>query len=328
MFEGKNDSAPILIPSPSNDTSIRVIPEEWKMPIKLSEFDSVVKARDLELEYRIVRALTENDRMTSRLFLNEESKKLNRYREMVPFCENRVLLSDGSYINASYMPAADGSHKRAFIASQGPLAHTIGDQWDMIWNEGICAVFTIGNLNEGRKEKIAQYWPESKGQSEDVVSNSKKPFKISCVGQEEVFEGLIKREIILSHLGKERTVRHHHFTAWPDHGAVPPTVLINLVSLVKRERKIKQPVLVHCSAGVGRTGCVLTLSNCVEWVESQLEKNGGDVSGCQLSVMQILLALRECRVHIVERTWQYESIYAAISELIARHRTGSISFCD
>lgn len=320
MHQVSESAVPILVPSPSNNSSVRVIPEEWKVPIKLADFESVVKARDIELEYRIVRVLTENERMVSRLYLDESTTGLNRYRDMVPFRENRVMLSNGTYINASYMPSADGKNPKEFIASQGPLPNTIGDQWDMIWGEGISGVLTIGSLREGSVEKIAQYWPESKNDSVEVQSQgTSKSFSLKCIGEEEPFAGLKKRNILVSHMGKERTVRHYHFTAWPDHGAVPPSVLLGLADVIKRERKSAEsqaPVLVHCSAGVGRTGCVLTMSNCVEWIEQQFAANSGDLSKCHISVMQIVLALRECRVHIIERTWQYESIYSAIFELL------------
>lgn len=324
----RDDSAPILVPSPSNDSTIRVIPEEWKAPIKLAELESVLKARDVELEYRIVRYLSENDRMVSRLYVDETSKALNRYREMVPFKENRVTLSDGSYINASYMPGADPGKKKAYIACQGPLTHTIPDQWDMIWTEKVSGVLTIGNLKEGTTEKIAQYWPEQKGDSIEVKRGGK-VFRIFCTEQRQLFQGLIER-ILLVELGTEkRNVNHYHFTAWPDHGAVPPSVLIALASLLKHERIAhpSEPVVVHCSAGVGRTGTVLTMSNAVESVETQLVANNGDLSKCSVSVMQTVLALRECRVHIIERTWQYESVYAAIQELVKTHKKGDPSFC-
>ena len=322
MQQVSETAVPILVPTPSSNSSVRVIPEEWKVPIKLADFESVVKARDIELEYRIVRVLTENERMVSRLYRDESTNGLNRYRDMVPFRENRVLLSNGSYINASYMPSADGQNPKEYIASQGPLPHTIGDQWDMIWTEGISGVLTIGSLREGSVEKIAQYWPEGKNDSLEVVTSqgSSKSFGLKCIGEEEPFAGLKKRNILVSHLGEEREVRHYHFTAWPDHGAVPPSVLLGLADVIKQERKSSEshhpPVLVHCSAGVGRTGCVLTMSNCVEWIEQQLVANRGDLSKCHISVLQIVLALRECRVHIIERTWQYESIYSAISELL------------
>jgi protein tyrosine phosphatase len=74
-------------------------------------------------------------------------------------------------------------------------------------------------------------------------------------------------------------------------------------------------VLVHCVAGVGRTGCVLLLSNCVECIEEQLA-GVKTLQDAELSVMSILLELRKNRVFIVERTWQYESVYAAVVEIV------------
>jgi protein tyrosine phosphatase len=241
----------------------------------------------------------------------------NRYRDMVPFADNRVKLADGSYINASYMCNFDRSNPKSFIACQGPLQSTITDQWNMLVNEQVRSVLTIGTLAEGTTEKIAQYWPENPGDSLSVENMS-----ITCIEKNETYAGLIQRDLQVSlPNGTKETLVHYHFYAWPDHGSLPPEKMILLARVVKTQRELSgsSPIVVHCSAGVGRTGSVLALFSCVESVESQLRTNGGQISDCWLSVMTNVLNLRECRVHIVERTWQYESLYAAIAELVNRH---------
>jgi protein tyrosine phosphatase len=330
-MDGQIDTknAPILVPSPSQDTTVRVLPDEWRVPLKVSDFPSIVGKRDMELEYQIVRALTEDERMQNRIFRDETLKGKNRYRDMLPFRENRVLLSDGGYINASYMVNADRCNSKAFIASQGPLKSTIGDHWDMIWNEGVNSILTIGRLNEGTTEKIALYWPESAGENMIVTGPAGDEFRVICTRSSEVTSGLWRRSLeVIRNASSQRSVTHYHFIAWPDHGSLPPETMIMLASLVKEMRSLSDSnaVLVHCSAGVGRTGTVLAIANCVESVEAQLSKHEGRLDECWLSVMTTVLHLRECRVHIVERTWQYESIYNAIAELARQHRRGSTVF--
>ena len=322
QIDAKN--APILLQSPSDQSVVRVFPDEWMNPIRVSEIPQLAAKRDVELEYRIIRVLTENERMNTRLYTDAAAKIKNRYRDMIPYTDNRVKLTDGGYINASYMINGLGTNRKAFIASQGPLKTTITDQWDMIWNEGIFSILTIGKLAEGTTEKIALYWPEHVG---DVLKPEGGNWSIECSSECEVSSGLWKRELTLTNISScsKRQICHFHFVAWPDHGSVPPATMEVLASLVKYERSTHpdSPMLVHCSAGVGRTGTVLAMANCVEIVESQLKQNGGNLSECWLSVMTTVLNLRECRVHIVERTWQYQSIYEAIEDLVKQHKNGN-----
>lgn len=313
-------AAPILLKSP--EASVRVYPDEWKKSIKLGELATVLKSRDLALEYRIVRTMTETDLMMNRLYRYKpiDGLRRDRYKDIVPFSENRVLLSDGSYINASYMPNWNGKNPRAFIASQGPLQSTIGDQWDLIWSHGIEVVVTIGKLAEGATEKCAEYWP-TKAKSPMVATGPKnREFNLRCVRETLIADDMIiHRKISISVAGdEERVIDHYHFVAWPDHRSVPPEALIAIVRIIQAQRRATvsaRSVLVHCSAGVGRTGCVLLLSNCVECMEEQLA-SGKTIKDAQLSVMSILLELRKNRVFIVERTWQYDCVYAAVAEIV------------
>jgi len=328
-IEPKN--APILVPSPKDDSNVRVFPDEWKAPIRLSELQQAVTKREIELEYRIVRALTEDDRMQRRCYRNETDRDKNRYKDMVPFTDNRVVLPDGAYINASYMVGGDVRNKKAYIASQGPMKSTIGAHWEMIENEHIKCILTIGKLAEGATEKIAQYWPESEGEFVQFTTPSGHSVRIECKKSSEVAPGLWQRSLAVTNSnGTKSEVYHHNFVAWPDHGSLPPETMILLASLVKAQRKLSgaSPVLVHCSAGVGRTGTVLAIANCVEIVETQLAETGGNLDDCWLSILSTVLNLRECRVHIVERTWQYESLYSAMVEFVKRHVRGSLSLVE
>ena len=251
-------NAPILVPSPTDQNSVRVFPEEWKTPIRLTDLSQVSAKRDIDLEYRIIRVLAEDERMNKRLFRSDDSKDKNRYRDMVPFSDNRVVLPDGSYINASYMVNGDGTNRKAFIASQGPLKSTIADQWTMIHNEAVFSILTIGKLTEGPTEKIALYWPENVG---DVLEIG--VVRVECSSVSEIAPGFFKRILWLSlHGGSKKELNHFHYVAWPDHGSITCETMILLASVVKGERSAhpSSPMLIHCSAGVGRTGTVLAIA--------------------------------------------------------------------
>lgn len=233
-------AAPILVESP--EASVRVFPEEWKKSIKLGELATVLKSRDLALEYRIVRTMTETDLTMNRLYRYKpiDGLRRDRYKDIVPFSENRVLLSDGSYINASYMPNWNGKNPKAFIASQGPMQSTIGDQWDLIWSHNIAAVVTIGKLAEGATEKCAEYWPTKVKSPMVATGPNNREFTLRCVSETSIaHDMMIHRKISISHTDEEeRFIDHYHFVAWPDHGSVPPEALIAIVKIVQADRRV------------------------------------------------------------------------------------------
>ena len=331
---GSPTNAPILVQSPNSEASVRVFPDEWMKPIRVSEFGSIAKKRDIPLEYRILRTLTENDAMVTRMFRNPSLPKCDRYKDILPFADNRVVLSDGSYINASYMPNGNGVSRPAIIACQGPMASTIADQWDMVWKEGVRVIVTIGKLMEGSTEKCAQYWPSKESGPMEVAGRGTGRFEIELINEspmngDNTFMQRTLR-VTLTGIADEavsREVTHYHFTAWPDHRGVPPSVLIELASVVLSASN--SPVVVHCSAGVGRTGSVLAVVNCVQSIEAQLATVSSptreSLEAVHLSVLAIVLELRKHRAYSVERTWQYESVYAAIAELAGNY-TGGVQF--
>jgi len=334
MMEG---SSPILVPSPLGRDKVRVFPHEWKVPISLKDFSTIASKRDVELEYRILRVLTENSKMIGRLYIRKSTSpdspskqqriessstsKKDRYRDILPFVENRVTLSDGQYINASYMPNFTGSNHRAFIACQGPLHSTIGDQWEMIWAEKVKAVFAIGKLYEGKTEKFAQYWPSS-----DTVRqmHAGTQFQLELVSEEKVDELIVRRLVHVTRIGatgpsQKQSVIVYHFTDWPDHTAIESR---DLLSLVKRMHMFRtsfpeNPVVVHCSAGVGRTGCALTMTHVIEAIEGALGTEPHlAISDSSLSILTTAINLRRYRLYMMQTTDQYISVFRTTGFLL------------
>ena len=338
--------------------NLRVIPQEWKSPILLREFTKISANRDIQFEYRILRALTENSKMASRLYYHKSFtsppvsprssnemgsiSRRDRYRNILPFGENRVVLSGGGYINASYMPNLSGSNKKAFIACQGPLSNTIADQWEMIWSENVKAIFAIGKLYEGDTEKCAPYWPSSDSsphmtvhyKPESINQTATSQYDLQLVREDSLCNGeLIRREIKLtSNNGESRNVIHYHFLGWPDHTAIKSSSM--LLTLVKRMHMFRShfpnnPVVVHCSAGVGRTGCALTMCHVIESLEHSVHRTA-NLANESISILSIAINLRRYRLYMMQTTDQYVSVFQTTAYLLNQYsvRQDGVLFPD
>uniref|UniRef100_A0A3B3ZNR9 protein-tyrosine-phosphatase n=1 Tax=Periophthalmus magnuspinnatus TaxID=409849 RepID=A0A3B3ZNR9_9GOBI len=196
----------------------------------------------------------------------QENRPKNRFINVLPYDRSRVKLTSSSpqndYINASYMPVRIQMYK--FIAAQGPLPNTVNDFWRMIWEQQVTGIVMVTNCTEGGRIKCEQYWPESNprhcGDLEVFTTSEKKQLDWTL------------REFKVKQV-EERTVRHFHFTAWPDHGVPQGTqVLIQFRELVRQHMQTEAagtPTVVHCSAGVGRTGTLIALDMLLQQMEKE-----------------------------------------------------------
>ncbi|KAL7648550.1 UNVERIFIED_CONTAM: hypothetical protein RMT77_000456 [Armadillidium vulgare] len=206
----------------------------------------------------------------------------NRYIDVLCYDHSRVELAaedeEGhtTYINGNFV---DGyKQKNAFISTQGPLPCTFGDFWRMVWEQQVCViVMTTKTLERGRT-KCGQYWPAEQGSS---VTHTHFSITNTSVTSETNYI-ITQLSILDSRTGEERVVEHLQFTSWPDYG-VPDSALAMLGFLAKvRESQSKltaslgkkwdghplgPPILVHCSAGIGRTGTFCTLDICIRRLE-------------------------------------------------------------
>ncbi|CAN9509093.1 unnamed protein product [Ophioblennius macclurei] len=201
-----------------------------------------------------------------------ENKARNRFTNVLPYDSNRVKLtasaSTGSsdYINASYMPGYNSS--RDYIATQGPLPGTVGDFWRMIWEQQVKGVVMVTNCVELGRTKCEQYWPpvhQSRPFGELVVTTTSE--------QKEPNWTLRTFGVTNKNTSEERTVEHFHFTAWPDHGVPQNTeILLDFRERVRQHigrNGGRTPTVVHCSAGVGRTGTIIALDVLLQQLESE-----------------------------------------------------------
>uniref|UniRef100_A0A8C2K595 protein-tyrosine-phosphatase n=1 Tax=Cyprinus carpio TaxID=7962 RepID=A0A8C2K595_CYPCA len=241
-----------------------------------------------------------------------ENKAKNRYNNVLPYDSSRVKLSVLSspfddYINANYMPGY--SSKKEFIAAQGPLPCTVDDFWRLIWEKNVHTIVMLTKCNEQGRVKCEEYWPaETKRFSNLTVMN------ISEIPLEDWT--LRDFEVKNVKTAESRSVHHFHFTAWPDHG-VPETteLLINFRHLVREhmdQYSRHSPTLVHCSAGVGRTGTFIAIDRLI----FQIEQEG------VVDVYGIIHDLRMHRPLMVQTEDQYVFLNQCAMDII-KSRTGN-----
>ncbi|XP_062984879.1 receptor-type tyrosine-protein phosphatase kappa-like [Elgaria multicarinata webbii] len=235
----------------------------------------------------------------------------NRYKDILPYDESRVVLQaldpTADYINASYVDSYRSP--KFFIAAQGPLSGTVLDFWRMIWQEKTPVIVMLTDLVEQNKRKCEQYWPTEEQTHGDITVTLRST---------RATPGLITRTFGLRKAGcaHPRQVEQFQCLLWPDHGLPQnPARLLTLVEAVNEqvaEAPATGPVLVHCSAGVGRTGTFIALDCLLKMARSE-----GHVD-----VFRCVQGLREQRTCMVQTKDQYAFLYEVLLEGLLCGHTG------
>lgn len=226
----------------------------------------------------------------------------DRYKTILPNPESRVRLSrarspeDGDYINANYVRGYAGQEK-VYIATQGPMPNTVADFWEMVWQEDAPLIVMLTQLRES-KEKCVRYWPAD----EDAYG----PFRIRLREERELPEFTVRR-LTVQHQEECRAVKHVLFSAWPDH-QTPESAgpLLRLVAEVEESPEVtagRGPIVVHCSAGIGRTGCFIATH-----IGCQQLKARGDVD-----ILAIVCRLRLDRGGMIQTAEQYQFLHHTLA---------------
>ncbi|NXQ04303.1 PTN14 phosphatase, partial [Vidua macroura] len=254
-----------------------------------------------------------------------ENTERNRVREVVPYEENRVELvptkeNNTGYINASHIKVTVGGEEWHYIATQGPLPHTCHDFWQMVWEQGVNVIAMVTAEEEGGRSKSHRYWPKL-GSKHSSATYGK--FKVTTKFRTDsgcfATTGL-KVKHLLS--GQERTVWHLQYTDWPDHGC--PEEVQGFLSYLEEIQSVRRhtnsvldssntcnpPIVVHCSAGVGRTGVVIL----TELMIGCLEHNE------KMDVPVMLRHLREQRVFMIQTIAQYKFVYQVLIQFLQNSR--------
>jgi len=251
-----------------------------------------------------------------RSYFKPEVAIKNRYYDVLPTEDTRVVLNPvegvigSDYINANYVNGEVSNSKDYYIACQAPLASTVEDFWRMIWEKRCGVIVMLTGLDEGNAPKADRYWP-SEGKAERYGSFfvlHKKKFFANDIAIRSI---LIKKT---DSNEPAREIIHLHYQGWPDFGVPSCTKVIrNLLILVSKFKsraavlcQLEGPVVVHCSAGIGRTGAFIACHITLQKLQHNLTPN----------IKQTVEILRKQRNGMVRNVAQYALIYSVIKDVL------------
>lgn len=294
----------------TNDERCKVLEQRLEQGMVFTEYERILKKR-----------LVDGECSTARL---PENAERNRFQDVLPYDDSRVELvptkeNNTGYINASHIKVSVSGIEWDYIATQGPLHNTCQDFWQMVWEQGVAIIAMVTAEEEGGREKSFRYWPRL-GSRHSTVTYGR--FKITTRFRTDsgcyATTGLKMKHLLT---GQERTVWHLQYTDWPEHGC--PEDLKGFLSYLEEIQSVRRhtnstsepkspnpPLLVHCSAGVGRTGVVI-LS---EIMVACLEHNE------VLDIPRVLDMLRQQRMMLVQTLGQYTFVYRVLIQFLKSSR--------
>ncbi|KAM7415227.1 hypothetical protein PAMA_019850 [Pampus argenteus] len=269
----------------------------------------------LSEEYEDLKDVGRNQPLDSALL--PENRGKNRYNNILPYDSTRVKLSYvdddpcSDYINASYIPG--NNFRREYIATQGPLPGTKDDFWKMVWEQNVHNIVMVTQCVEKGRVKCDHYWPFDQDPLYygDLI--------VQMLSESVLPEWTIREFKICSEeqLSFTRLVRQFHYTVWPDHG-VPETTQ-SLIQFVRTVRDYVNrtpgsgPTVVHCSAGVGRTGTFIVLDRVLQQLDT---KDSLDIYGS-------VFDLRLHRSHMVQTECQYAYLHQCVRDVLRARKLRS-----
>ncbi|XP_048268196.1 tyrosine-protein phosphatase Lar isoform X6 [Bombus affinis] len=230
----------------------------------------------------------------------------NRYANVIAYDHSRVILQtiDGmsgtDYINANY---CDGYRKQnAYVATQGPLQETFGDFWRMCWELRSSTIVMMTKLEERTRIKCDQYWPSRGSETYGLMT-------VTITDVQELATYCIRTfQISRAGYSERREIKQLQFTAWPDHGV--PEHPAPFLQFLRRVRSLNPPesgpLIVHCSAGVGRTGCFIVIDSMLERIKHEK----------MIDIYGHVTCLRAQRNYMVQTEDQYIFIHDALYEAV------------
>uniref|UniRef100_A0A915BKI6 Uncharacterized protein n=1 Tax=Parascaris univalens TaxID=6257 RepID=A0A915BKI6_PARUN len=227
-----------------------------------------------------------------------QNKKKCRYSDVPCIDQTRVILkpwpnAEGDFIHANWV--TDDLLGKKFICTQGPLDGTIGDFWRMIWQENVDLIIMLCRITELGKRKCAQYWPNNVGESRTFCGITIKNEKFSN-DQSEIWS----TNLSLYYASERRSLVHHQWVTWPD--KFVPKHLVVPYTLLSSARTSMQPTVIHCSAGIGRTGTMVVLELAIKTL----------LRGRILSLPDAIWNIRSQRSKAVQNEEQYLYIHYLI----------------
>jgi protein tyrosine phosphatase len=247
--------------------------------------------------------------------------KYHRHADILPNPKTRVMLPlingdvGSGYVNSNFVRGADGNPK-AFIATMGPKKAYLETFWRMIWLQNAEVIIMVTGLIEGGKDKCAPYFPQTDNPNDSGNVLQCGMFTIKNLGIKQF--GKFQKSTMELTMGKEKhMISHWWFTAWPDHGVptlpTPPGApkqfdvdsMLDLIQEIQKDRTPntgKVPQVVHCSAGVGRTGVTISVQHAMHMLQTTNK----------VELLTIIDTIRQDRCLLVQHAEQYEYLHMAV----------------
>ncbi|XP_029993597.1 tyrosine-protein phosphatase non-receptor type 18 [Sphaeramia orbicularis] len=267
----------------------------------------------LDQDYNVVRSKSSiaKKSLSTEAGAQKENIKKNRYKDILPYDVTRVVLSlqtaltDSDYINASFIKGATAD--KTYIAAQAPLSSTVTDFWRMIWQHDVKVIVMACREIEMGKRKCECYWAAVH------QSASFGPFTVCSQGETRPNEDMVIRTLTVTYQQDSRSVTQYQFLSWPDHDV--PYEAAGVLDLLQKARTSlgthNAPLLIHCSAGCGRTGVICALDYIHDLVVTKQIT-------ADFNIMRIVLELRRQRPSAVQTKEQYRFIFTATTCMFQR----------
>ena len=234
---------------------------------------------------------------------------LDRYSDIKPYKHNKISINNGKrYINAS--PINIGKKEKYFISTQGPKPETIEDFWTMVYENNSNVIVMLCNVTEGGRIKCENYWEKPQ----------MKKFSVEIQNEEKSKMHTIRTlKLKIKEKNEERIINQIHFTAWPDHG-IPDIsdgkVFQDFCEINQKVDELNNknnPMIVHCSAGVGRTGTFVSMYLLEKEISEQINAKKEYI---RFNIFNLVRKIKEMRMYMVQSEVQYEFIYAYVKYLL------------
>ena len=234
---------------------------------------------------------------------------LDRYSDIKPYKHNKISINNGKrYINAS--PINIGKKEKYFISTQGPKPETIEDFWTMVYENNSNVIVMLCNVTEGGRIKCENYWEKPQ----------MKKFSVEIQNEEKSKMHTIRTlKLKIKEKNEERIINQIHFTAWPDHG-IPDIsdgkVFQDFCEINQKVDELNNknnPMIVHCSAGVGRTGTFVSMYLLEKEINEQINAKKEYI---RFNIFNLVRKIKEMRMYMVQSEVQYEFIYAYVKYLL------------